>query len=139
MKHLLALIIVCLLISCKGKPKEVSIKDLSGYWQIENVILKDGTKRDFVLSNTIDFIEVIGDTNGVRKKVAPKLDGTFTTSKSAETFSIKIENDSVNLYYKTPFNSWKETIVSLTDSTLIVINKDANRYSYKRFKSFTFE
>jgi hypothetical protein len=138
MKKFLILLLPLFIFGCKKK-SEINLEDLSGYWQIEKVALSDSTEKEFGLSTTIDFIEINGDTSGIRKKVAPKLDGTFTTSKSAETFSIKKENDSLHLYYKTPYNSWKETILHVKDSSLVVLNKDKIKYTYKRFKNFTFE
>jgi hypothetical protein len=109
---------------------------LGGYWVIEKVEMPDGSERQFQMSTTIDFIEVTGDS-GVRKKVQPKLDGSFITSESAERFKLKIENDSLNVYYNTPYDSWKESILKARDSLLVVRNKDGKIYTYAKFKGFS--
>ena len=44
--------------------------------------------------------------------------------KRHEKFVFKIENDSLNLYYKTPFSSWKETILKASEDKLQIINQN---------------
>lgn len=108
---------------------------LGGYWQIDKVEFPDGGVKEFKMSGFVDYIEVQGDS-GVRKKVAPNLDGSFKVNKAAEKFYLKIENDSLNIYYQTPYNSWKETVLKAGDSTMLVINEENKRYHYKKFRSF---
>lgn len=136
MRLVLSLLLI-LFIGCSKPNPAVSKDKLQGYWVIQSVELKDGSKKDFAFSPIIDFIEV-SETNGVRTKVAPQLDGSFKNNGVAEKFSIKIENDSLNLYYNTAFDSWKETVLKATDSLLEIKNKDAKIYSYKKFVKFNF-
>ncbi|MCW5521009.1 lipocalin family protein [Aureitalea sp. L0-47] len=135
MKKLLVLIVLSFLLSCGQNPEEMKTK-LAGYWVIEKVEMPDGAERQFQMSNTIDFIELTGDS-GVRKKVQPRLDGGFTTSESAERFKLKIENDSLNVYYTTPYDNWKESVLEARDSLLVVRNKDGKIYTYAKFKGFS--
>lgn len=135
MKRLLTSIILLILISCAKQTPEDMIAQLDGYWMIEKVEMPDGVEKDFRLSTTIDFIEINGDF-GVRKKVQPQLDGSFLTNDSAETFELKIENDSLNLYYQTPFDSWKESVLKTGDSLLKILNKEGKLYTYRRFRKF---
>jgi hypothetical protein len=131
------LLSIIILYSCaKPDPKE-QIKYLDGYWSIEKAVLADGTEKEFTISATIDFIEV-NEYSGIRKKVQPKLDGTFLTSTKAETFELKIEDDSLRVYYTTPFDSWKETVLKAKDSSLVVLNRDGKTYFYKKFVKFDF-
>ena len=135
MKTLFLSLVLVLLVSCgKQDPSEMKTM-LSGYWEIEKVQLSDGSERTFGINTIIDYIEIYGDS-GVRKKVFPKFDGSFTVNNSAEKFDIKIENDSLNLYYQTPFDSWKETVLEVRDSMLQVLNKDGKVYTYKKFRTF---
>lgn len=131
------LFLTVIMYSCKNQDPNEQIQYLDGYWSIEKVILEDGKEKDFTLSTTVDFIEVNGKT-GIRKKVQPKLDGTFLTSNKVETFDIKIEDDSLRLYYTTPFDSWKETVLKAKDSSLVVLNRDGKTYFYKKFAKFDF-
>jgi hypothetical protein len=132
MKQFLFLILGLMVFSCGEDPDEQKTK-LSGYWVIEKVEMPDGTEKLFQLSTTIDFIEVTGDS-GVRKKVQPKVDGSFLVNDSAESFDLKIENDSLHMYYDTPYDSWKETVLRVRDSILVVLNQDGKVYSYSKFK-----
>jgi hypothetical protein len=126
---------VPLLISCLGADPDEQKTKLGGYWVIEKVEMPDGTEKLFQLSSAIDFIEVTGDS-GVRKKVQPKVDGSFLVNDSAERFDLKIENDSLHMYYKTPYDSWKETVLQARDSVLVVLNQDRKVYTYSKFSGF---
>ncbi|TYA53851.1 lipocalin family protein [Formosa maritima] len=125
-------------ISCSNNP-EIYIEHLEGYWEIEEVILADGSKKSYTYNDTVDFIEISDSLDGFRMKLKPALDGTFETSKDSEQFTIKIENDSLNLYYKTPFDTWKETVLLTTENQLKVINKNKAVFLYKRFKPLNLE
>jgi len=133
MKKLVCLIFTLSMFSCSNNP-EVFIPFIDGYWEITEVTLSDGTKRDYNYNDTIDYIEVSDSLTGFRKKLKPNFVGTYETSKSVETFSIKIENDSLNIYYKTPYSNWKETILNANENQLVVVNADKNVYIYKRYE-----
>ncbi|WP_339699070.1 hypothetical protein [uncultured Marixanthomonas sp.] len=137
LKKFLFILATVFIVACSQQSPDEQLQNLPGYWEIESVEFPDGTKKEYNLSTTIDFIEVNG-TEGMRKKVNPQLDGTFKVSKDAETFIPKIEQDSLQLYYKTPFDTWKETVLLAKDSTLHVLNKDGNIYKYKKFSTFNF-
>ncbi len=100
--------------------------------------MPDGEKKEFNINTVVDFIEIKGDS-GMRTKVSPKFDGSFTTNGVTENFTLKIEEDSLRMYYKTPFDEWKETVIEAKDSTLTVINRDYKIYTYSKFKKFEFE
>ncbi|NND87854.1 MAG: hypothetical protein HKM28_01250 [Flavobacteriaceae bacterium] len=138
MKNIIILLVLCGLLSCNQTSRSVADpSQLNGYWEIDGVTKKDGTMRDFTISTTVDFIEV-KDSMGVRKKVNPKLDGSFTTSTDFETFVVTTHNDSIRLKYQTPFNQWDEVLLSTTDSTFTTMNEEGNIYHYKRFAPFNF-
>lgn len=100
--------------------------------------MNTGKKKDFSVNTVIDYIEVKGDS-GIRTKVSPKFDGTFTTNGVSENFTLKVEDDSLRMFYKTPFDEWKETVIEAKDSTLVVINKDNKIYTYTKFQKFNFD
>ncbi|QNJ98393.1 lipocalin-like domain-containing protein [Constantimarinum furrinae] len=129
------LIFSMLMISCGRQDPTEQLEHLSGYWEIHHVTMPDGTKKDFSINTTIDYIEIEGNM-GVRTKLNPQFDGTFITTNTAEAFSIKIENDSLRLYYQTPFASWKETVIKAKDSLLEVLNHEGKRYTYHKFRKF---
>jgi len=131
------LILILFIFSCKKPNPEAQKQNLSGYWEIKSVKMTNGEKKDFNINTVVDYIELNGD-NGTRTKVSPKFDGTFTTNGVAENFTLKIEEDSLRMYYKTPFDEWKETVIEAKDSTLTVKNRDNKIYTYSKFKKFDF-
>ena len=135
MKKLILLLLLISVFSCSKNPNEF-IPYINGYWEIDEVTLSDGTKRDYNFNDMIDYIEVTDSLSGFRRKLKPNLFGTFETSKSEERFNIKIENDSLNIYYKTPYAEWKETILNANESQLVILNNtNKDVYIYKRYES----
>ncbi|MEZ4803676.1 MAG: lipocalin family protein [Gelidibacter sp.] len=130
-KTIIFLLLITL--SCSNNPED-SIEHLNGYWEIDEVILADGTKRDYNFNETIDFIEIKDDLTGFRKKLKPNFDGTFSTSNDAETLRVVIENDSLNIYYNTKYAEWKETVLKASENELILQNQNKFRYVYKRYE-----
>lgn len=139
MKPIISILLLAVFsISCEKPNPETQKQYLNGYWEIETVEMPNGKLKDFSINTIIDYIEVKGDS-GIRTKVSPKLDGTFTTNGTSENFTLKIEEDSLRMYYKTSFDEWKETVIEAKDSSLIVKNRDNKVYSYSKFKKFDFE
>lgn len=121
-------------ISCEKPNPDDQKQNLSGYWEINTVEMPSGNKKEFNINMIVDYIEVKGDS-GSRTKVAPKFDGTYITNGTVENFTLKIEDDSLRMYYKTPFDEWKETVIEAKDSVLTVINRDKKIYSYSKFEN----
>jgi hypothetical protein len=137
MKTLLSCIILSIAFSCGKQDPSIQKDKLGGYWGIESVTSPYGKKIDFSINAVVDFIEV-SEEKGIRTKVAPQFDGSFMNNGTAEKFNLKIEEDSLRLYYTTPFDSWKETVLLVTDSVLKIINRDSKVYTYKKFRKFNF-
>lgn len=134
--RIISLAIAFVTLSC-GNNKQQSVIDkenLSGYWEINSVMLPDGTEKHFDTNLIVDYLEVVGDF-GSRMKVSPQLDGSFQTNGVIEDFEIKFENDSLNMYYKTPYAKWKETVLEADGEVLKVINHEKNIYSYTRYSN----
>jgi len=125
--------LICLLIlSCSENP-ESYIPHIEGYWEIVEVTLPDGNKKEYKFNETIDYISINDSLHGFRKKLKPGINDTYFTSSDAESLMVKIENDSLNIYYSTPFANWKETVLEATSENLRVINKNKTVYLYKRY------
>ncbi|MFC7357507.1 hypothetical protein ACFQO1_07395 [Jejudonia soesokkakensis] len=133
---LLTLLLITFLVSCSTRDFQKEIEHLDGYWQIERVIFPDGTEKEFSISTTIDYIEVEESNKGFRKKVNPKLDGSFVTSDSEEFFTIETSENELLLHYTTEFDTWTETILSSEENKLVIKNRDDKVYHYKRFSKF---
>lgn len=135
--NILLLAIFFIFNSCGKKDATIQKDKLGGYWGIESVQLPNGRIKDFSINAVVDFVE-ISEEKGVRTKVAPQFDGSFVNNGTAEKFQLIVENDSLNLYYTTPFDSWKETVLVATDSVLKILNRDSKIYTYKKFRKFNF-
>jgi hypothetical protein len=124
-----------LLLSCSKSPDE-KVANLTGYWEIERAELPEGITKEFKYSPLVDYIEVKKDS-GFRTKVRPQLGGKFLASGDTESFIVKVENDSINLYYTTPYNHWKETVISASDEEIKIVNSKGIIYTYKKFTPYS--
>ncbi|WP_299129273.1 hypothetical protein [uncultured Winogradskyella sp.] len=128
----LFLITLLTLFSCSENP-EIYLDHLNGYWEIEEVTLSNGIKKQYKYNETIDYIAVNDSLKGFRKKLKPGINETYYTSDDAEVFTIKLENDSLNIYYVTPYAIWKETVLMASETQLKVSNQNKDVYLYKRY------
>lgn len=134
MKQAILLLIVLTTFSCAKPDPNSFIPHLEGYWEIDEVVLADGKKHTYNFNDTVDFWEVSDSLTGFRKKLQPRIGGTYETSDDQEYFVLRVENDSLNVYYKTDYAQWKETILKATESSLLIQNKDKIKYLYKRYE-----
>lgn len=125
-----------LLYSCKQNVTEQDINKINGYWEIKKVVLKDGEKKDYKVNETIDYFQ-LKDSKGFRQKVMPQLDGTYKTNDIKETISISNEEGNYFINYSTSYGKWKEEIIEIKDSILVLKNKDDIEYNYKRYQPFS--
>jgi len=137
-KKLFFSFLTLVLFDCSNHPENL-IPFLQGYWEINQVTLPDGSKKIYQFNDTVDFIEISDSLKGYRRKLRPDLKGSFQTSNDVETFQIKIEHDSLNIYYSTPFAKWKETVLSVSEDELLVINEAKVRYLYKHYQPIDFD
>lgn len=127
------LIVSLLLISCVHDwTPEQQIEGIQGYWEISEVRFPDGTIKSYKASPLIDFI-TIQDSIGIRKKLSPTLTETYYSTKSQENFTVSFEDQKMLLNYKTPYDSWYETVAKLKDSLLIIRTNENVEYTYQRF------
>lgn len=120
-------------VSCGPTIDKEQLALLNGYWEIKEVTFSDGTKKEYRINSTVDYIK-LDSLQGFRKKVSPKFNGTFETSNDAEPLQIRIVKDFIFIEYKTPLTSWKETLLSLSENDFSVKNDQGIIYSYKRFE-----
>lgn len=132
MSRIMTLIFVLFLVSCSDSPEKM-LTHLNGYWEISKAEMHDGFEKDYNFNASIDYIMVNDSLKGFRKKLTPNFEGSFNTSEDAEAIEVKIENDSLNLYYSTPYAKWKETVLEATETHLKVVNFRKDVYLYKRY------
>lgn len=118
-------------VSCGKKVEEKDVRFLNGYWQIEKVVLADGSEKPYSGNTSYDFFEV-RDNKGFRQKVMPQLDGTFQTNNLKENFSVSFSDGKPTLSYVTDFSKWKEELIELDSLHLVTKNASNLEYHYKR-------
>ena len=129
------LLLFCTLLfsSCGTKIDQEQLHLLNGYWEIKEVTFKDGTKKEYSINTTVDYIS-LDSLKGFRKKMSPKFNGTFETSNDAEPILIRVANDSVVMNYTTELNTWEEVLISLSEKSFSVKNDQGITYTYERFE-----
>ncbi|WP_396177037.1 lipocalin family protein [Flavobacterium sp.] len=135
--YCIALFSFIMVSSCQEKKAEnFDIGLLNGYWEIENVVMADGSKKEYKMNETIDFFEVKSDS-GFRKKVKPQFDGTYIVNDVDEKISIQKSVEGTFISYKTDYATWKEKIITLSTQELILENDQHIQYQYKKPTPFT--
>lgn len=131
--NMLSLILAFSIISCSRQAPEEQLEHLTGYWEIDQVEFSKDSIKQYRYNETVDYFELEEDGKGFRKKVRPQFDGSYKVTGDAEKVMAKVENDSLNLYYSTPFNSWKEYVLKAEEDEMSILNPDGIIYHYKRF------
>ena len=135
MKKLQIAVVLLLFFSCSETVEKKHLQHLSGYWEIEKVMLPNGNTKQYTINQTIDHITLNPDSTGFRKKVQPQLNCTFLITGHAEYFKISFTQDTLKIQHNTTLDQWEETIVSIKKNQLVMKNKNNLMYFYKRFQS----
>jgi hypothetical protein len=125
-------IIFLFLTSCSEKVTEQSLIHLNGYWEIKQVSFPHGQDKDYLINPIVDYIHYEG-MQGYRKKVKPRIDGTFTVTDDSETFKVRKANEIFWIHYENDLSSWEEQIIELSKNELTLSNKEGLIYFYKRY------
>lgn len=131
MQLILICFIACIFKSCI-KLIDNDLKLINGYWEIVSVSFKDEKFYFKNKSNLIDFYSLTSIKYGYKKKIELTIAGKYMGSKDISEFNFITENGSLFLHFKTPFNTWKERIISLTKDQLI-LEQNNKTYKYKKF------
>jgi len=130
-KAVAGILILFVLVSCRDSISNKDLSKINGYWEIVKVELPDGKTKDYKVNSTIDYFE-IKNSKGFRQKVMPQFDGTYLTNNLKESVVITARDGDFYINYTTEYAQWKEEIIELKDSTLVLKNKENLEYHYKR-------
>ena len=108
-----------------------NLQYLNGYWEISSVSIEGKEVKNYPFSGTIDYF-ILGENNGYRKKVKPKIDGSFDITMHEIEFIIEMKKNDIYLVYGKGKN-FVESIVKLDSTKMILKNMDGFFYEYKRF------
>ena len=108
-----------------------NLKYLNGYWEISSVSIEGKEVKNYPFSGTIDYF-ILVENNGFRKKVMPKIDGSFDITMHEIEFIIELKKNDIYLVYGKGKN-FVESLVKLDSTKMILKNMDGFFYEYKRF------
>ena len=126
------------ILGCNANKVE-TVNLLNGYWEIVKVKKDRKLIKEYGISTTVDYFEITDSLIGFRKKVAPRLDGKFIVNDDQVNFTLKLENDSLNIYYNQNDVLTKEIILKLDNEELIIANSQGFQYFYKSFQSINLD
>lgn len=119
------------ILSCQSDVRIEDLTQLNGFWEIEKVEMPDGSKKEFKVNETIDFIKY-DKMNGSRNKVIPQLDGGLLSNNLFENFTVVEKENTFWFNYKTEHASWAEELIALSKDELVVKNSNDLIYFYKK-------
>jgi hypothetical protein len=133
MKNLVTIVLFSFLfVSCSQQIQSTDIPNINGYWEIEKVVFDEGEDKEYGANQNYDYFQIDKNNQGIRKKVAPQLDGTFLVDDSHEKVRVRFQDDKVYLDYATPYMKYTEEIIAVTAEELVVLNAQKTEYHYKK-------
>ena len=131
MKRLIILFFFTL--SCNN---QINLDYINGYWEIVSVSKNNKFLKEYPFSNAVDFFVIDSLNNGFRKKIKPKINGSFEITLHEIPISIKDNNNFFDIIYFSAGNQYIETINILNQNRLIIKNSEGIIFSYKRFEKY---
>jgi hypothetical protein len=132
MKKIISISLLLLISACHPKVTPNDINNLNGYWEIEKVVFDKGEDKEYGANQNYDYFQMDKKKQGIRKKVAPQLDGTFLVDDTFEKVRVRFQDNKAYLDYATPYMKYTEEIISLTADELVVKNGQKKEYHYKK-------
>jgi hypothetical protein len=114
--------------SCNNSTAD-QVVHLEGYWDIEKVVLEDGSEKEFPFSNHMDFFNIEG-SNGTKHRVSPRYDGTMVDYGSPVSFKWEDQDGTLVLLFKDGDQSYKQTVSSCTADQLVLLHENGTKYYY---------
>ena len=131
MKRLI--ILFFFIVSCE---KQINLDLINGYWEIVSVSKNNEFIKEYPFTNAVDFFIIDSLYNGYRKKIKPKINGSFEITLHEIPISIKNNNNSYEIKYYSAGNQYVETINKLDQNRLVIKNSEGIIFSYKRFEKY---
>ncbi len=112
----------------------MDVKIIEGIWEVYSVSSKDEVFYPKGNSPLVDYYSLNSDSTGVKKKLKPNFNKTFSSSYDKVKFRILENNGFIYLNYHSNSNDWIERIEKLTENELVISNNKFE-YHYKRFEN----
>jgi hypothetical protein len=136
MKYFLIILLSTLLLSCNAKVDSNAIPKINGYWEIQQVVMPNGEKKEYKINETVEFFQM-QNRKGFRQKVMPQFDGRFLTNMLKDTIQIIQKENNFFILNTTKYGKWEEEIIQIEDSILVIKDKKKVKYTYKRYIPFS--
>jgi hypothetical protein len=136
MKYYFIFLLSTLLLSCTTKVDPNAIPKINGYWEIQQVVMPNGAKKEYKINETIEFFQIL-KRKGFRQKVMPQFDGRFLTNTLKDTIQIIQKENQFFILNTTRYGKWEEEIIQLEDSILVIKDKKKVKYTYRRYIPFS--
>ena len=139
MKRYVFILSFFLLLSCADKRvNEEDLHYLNGYWEIQKVEFPNGQVKEYKANTMVDYI-LLEHGKGIRKKVQPRLDGTYIISEDEEPFELILVNQEYSMHYKNALSDWQEKLKALDSLSFVTQNEEGIRYFYTRFQPISIQ
>lgn len=125
-------IALLLLTSCAEKVTQESLALLNGYWEIKEVSFPDGQTKEYAINPTVDYY-FLQEMAGYKKKVKPRMDGTFTITDDSEEFEIHSNKEKFWISYSNNLSSREEQLIEISNNKMVLKDKDGLTYTYGRY------
>ncbi len=109
-----------------------NLQYINGYWEINSVMIEGKEIKNYPFSGTLDYFIIDEKNKGFRKKVKPKIDGSFEINMHEINFEIEMKKNEIYLVYGKGKN-FVESVIKLDSTKMILKNMDGYVYEYKRF------
>ena len=109
---------------------EVQINLLVGYWEIEFITQENEKFSPKAQAPLYDHYQ-LNFPNGLLNKVAPLLDGSYSSSENVTPFIIEKLNKNYYIRFQSRWDDWSRKIYYL-DSQKLILENENRAYHYKR-------
>jgi hypothetical protein len=133
MKNIVSIVLLSiLLVSCEQQIQPSDVVKINGYWEIEKVVFDEGEDKEYGANQNYDYFQIGKNNQGIRKKVAPQLNGTFLVNDTYENVSVRFQDGKTYLDYSTPYMQYSEEVIELTADELVITNAQKKEFHYKK-------
>jgi len=133
MYRVFLVVILMMFWGCKNDINPSELHLLNGYWKIEFITHNNETFYPKGEAQLLDFYE-FDQQGGVRKKVQPKWDNTYSVTNDQNQFKLLLEEKACYLQFRTLWDEWRERIIAVDEKKLILEHQE-KRYHYTRYQN----
>ena len=135
MRNLIVVLLILFSFGCEEERQIGDMKQLNGYWQIKQAEVPGIVIKDYKGGLKLNYISMKSDSTGIRKKMKVSMMDEYKTTPNQEDIKLIKEEGKVKLACKTPYSKWKETIIHLSNDSLVIKNQDNKKYYYSKYRT----